>query len=192
MLYFYGLPEELPSGVIVSGAGEADGIGTAPGIGQAQVNSVGTATGVGTAPGIGLATSGAKTVVGWFDEWDRRQKRRIPVEQLREILKAQGSRWADELADTYQVAEKRLESPKTKKHQQVLEEVLERVSERVAPPANVVAAPLDWSPVIAAVRAAAEATRATLAIKKAEEALRALRDEDEEDAEILMQWFMYG
>ena len=116
--------------------------------------------------------------VGWAG-------RRIPVEQLREILKAQGSPWADELADTYQVAEKRLAAPKSKKHQEVVERVIERVAE-LAP------APMDWGPALQFLHAANEATRTTLAIKNFEAALRAMEmklqaeEDDDEEAVLLM------
>ncbi len=117
--------------------------------------------------------------------WGGVGKRRIPVELLREILEEQGSPWAKELTETYQEAEKSLATSKSPKQREVLNEVLETVSESVV-------APIDWTPILASIRAAAEATRATLAIKHAEAALKALRAEqaeDEEDTELLMQWF---
>ncbi len=121
---------------------------------------------------------------GWYDGWDK--KRRIPVEQLREILKSQGSPWADELADTYQVAEKRLASPKSKKHQEVVERVVERVAE-LAPVVE-----MDWGPALEYLRAANESSRTTLAIKNFEAALRAManklqaEEDDDEEAVLLM------
>ncbi len=122
--------------------------------------------------------------VGWSDVG--RQRRRIPVEQLREILKAQGSPWADELADTYQVAEKRLASPKSKKHAEVLEEVIEHVARKVSQSA---ATAVDWGPLIESVRASETAKRTTAALKHAEAALSRLRaeaEDDDEEAIILM------
>ncbi len=121
-------------------------------------------------------------VKGWIG-----RPRRIPVEQLREILKEQGSPWADELADTYQVAEKRLATPKSKKHAEVLDEVLEQVVERVSQPAP---APIDWGPLIASVRASEAAARTTLAIKHAEAALRALQAEEDDDEEAIVLMMM--
>ncbi len=114
-------------------------------------------------------------------------RRRIPVERLREILEAQQSPWAKELKDTYQQAEKSIAVSKGRR-QEVIDEVLDVVCERIA-------APVDWGPVLASVRAATDATRATLAIKHAETALRALRaayEDEDEDVTILMQWFFNG
>jgi hypothetical protein len=105
-------------------------------------------------------------VVGWGGE-----RRRIPVERLREILKAQGSPWADELADTYQVAEKSLASSKKKKRK-ALEEVLEKISELAADP-------VDWASVNLSLQAAIQATRATLALKHIQAALDALLEDEE-------------
>lgn len=109
-------------------------------------------------------------VIGWPE-----RKKRITVEQLQGILEAQGSPWADELRDTYREAEKRLASPKSKKHKKVLEEVLEEVSERVA-------APVDWGPIIVSIQAAVSAARATLALKHAQTALDLLAEWDDEEA----------
>ncbi len=116
---------------------------------------------------------------GWIG-----RPRRIPVERLREILKAQGSPWANELADTYQVAEKRLASPKiSKKHAEVLEKIVETVSQRAPEP-------VDWGPIIRSVRLANEAARTTAAIKHAEAALRALQDEEDDDEEAIVLMMM--
>ncbi len=110
-------------------------------------------------------------------------RRRIPIEQLREILKEQGSPWADELADTYRVAEKSLATPKSKKHKRITENILEEIPERIADP-------VDWGPVVLSLQAAEKATRATSAIKHAEAALSAIRtaraDEDDDEAMMLI------
>ncbi len=130
------------------------------------------------------APSGAHRVVGWADSAVGR-KRRIPVEQLREILKAQGSPWADQLADTVEAVE-----PKSAKHAEVLEEVVERVIQKASQPAPIA---VDWGPLVASVRASQEATRTTLAIKHAEAALRALQAEEDDDEEAIMllsDWMM--
>ncbi len=106
-------------------------------------------------------TSSHKVTVGWFSEWDK--KRRISVEQLREILKQQGSPWAKELEDVVEKA-----APKSKKHAEILEEVLEEIPQRLADP-------VDWNSINLSLQAAAQATRATAAIKHAESALSAIR-----------------
>ncbi len=119
-------------------------------------------------------------VKGWIG-----RPRRIPVERLREILKTQGSPWASELADAVEAVE-----PKSPKHAEVLEDVVEEVVKKVSQPTP---APVDWGPLIASVRASEEATRTTLAIKHAEAALRALQAEEDDDEEAIMllsDWMM--
>ena len=121
--------------------------------------------------------------VGWFAEWDK--KRTIPVELLREILKAQGSPWADELAETVKAVEQK--PPKTKKHQRVIEQVVRRVVE-YAP------VPMDWGPALQFLQAANAEAQAAIAAKHAEDALRALKAAREaaerEDEEAIMAWIL--
>lgn len=115
--------------------------------------------------------------------WIGKPRRTIPVERLREILEAQGSPWAKELADTVEVVEKT--PPKSPKHAEVMEEVIETVFQKAEQP-------LDWTWIIEKVRAANESARTTAAIKHAEAALRKLRadaeDDDEEAITLIMNW----
>ena len=113
-----------------------------------------------------------KKVVGWGED-----RRRIPVEQLRAILKAQGSRWADELGDAYEVAEKK--ATKAPKRRKVIEEVLAAVSEKLSTPG------VDWAAICVSLLALASATRETLARKHAERIALLLAD-DEEEAIVLL------
>ncbi len=130
---------------------------------------------------VPTAAATAKVRVGWFSDWDK--KRRISVEQLREILREQGSPWAKELED---VVEKTA-VPKSKKHAEILEEVLEEIPQRLADP-------VDWNSINLSLQAAAQATRATAAIKHAESALSAIRtvraetaaENDDEEAIIML------
>ncbi len=125
-------------------------------------------------------TPPAVTHKGWVG-----RRRTIRVEQLREILKAQGSPWADELADTYQEAEKRLASPKiSEKHEEVIERVLRRVVELAPTPA------MDWGPALRYLQVANTATRTTLAIKHAKAALRLLEEEEDDDEEAILLMMM--
>ncbi len=104
----------------------------------------------------------------------RKKKHRIPVEQLREILRAQGNPWAEELVD---VVEAPVRSPK---HQEIVEKVVEKISEPIV-------ASVDWGAVVASLQAAQAATRATLAIKHAETALSLfLTDQDDEEVVLLL------
>ncbi len=132
--------------------------------------------------------------IGWLEEWDEPPpppppppppRRYIKIEQLREILKAQGSPWAKELEDTYVKVQKK--KPKSKKLKKVLEEALEEVSDRVqleVPTAKF--PPTDWGPIIQSLQAAISAKRATLALKHAEAALNTLLDEDDAEAIIFL------
>ncbi len=106
--------------------------------------------------------------------------RRIPIKHLREILKAQGSSWATELADTVEAIK-----PKAPKLRKVVDEVIEEIPERIADP-------IDWGAVTASLQAAQAATRATASLKHAEAALRAIRavrDDDEEIEEVFLLFF---
>ena len=103
-----------------------------------------------------------------------RHRRRIPLEQFREILKAQGNPWADELADVIEAAPKR-----TKKYKKILDEIVEEIPELAV---NSV----DWDAVVSSIRASAEATRATLALKHIQAALDALYAEADDEEAILM------
>lgn len=123
-----------------------------------------------------LLFAGAKTggrpastkVVGW----------RIPLEQFREILRAQGSPWADELADTCEKLEKRKAKKQGKKKlAEVFDEVLEEIAEHIS-------TPVDWGPIVVSIQAALSATRTTLALKHAQIALNLLQEDD--DAMILL------
>ena len=128
-------------------------------------------------PGVtGVTPASPTPKIGWFDQWDKR--RRIPVEQLREILKAQGSRWADELGDAYEVAEKK--GAKAPRRRKVIEEVLADVSERIEKPG------VDWGAICVSLLALASATRETLARKHAERIALLLDDDDEEEAIVLL------
>ena len=115
-----------------------------------------------------------KKVVGWGED-----RRRIPVEQLRAILKAQGSRWADELGDAVETVEKR--AANTPKRRKVIEEVLADVSYKIqeAKPG------IDWGAICVSLLALASATRETLARKHAERIALLLAD-DEEEAIVLL------
>ena len=125
---------------------------------------------------------------GWFDEWDRRQRRRIPVEQLRAILKAQGSSWADELGDAYEAAEVAvIKKPKRRK---IITAALEDVSSMVETPSP----GLDLGAITRSLNAIREAERATLARKHAENirlAIQAYWDAENDDEEALML-LLYG
>ena len=143
-----------------------------PGAANIPISGVGLANGIGAAPGIGAFITSQR--LGWFDGWDRR---RIPVEQLRAILKAQGSRWADELADAVEVAEKK--AAKAPKRRKVIEEVLAAVSEKLSTPG------VDWAAVCVSLLALASASRETLARKHAERIALLLAD-DEEEAIVLL------
>ena len=80
----------------ITGTATGSGTGSAPGVGASANSGVGEADGTGAANGV----TSILVKYGWFDEWDKKKypRRRIPVEQLYEILKAQGSPWAAELA----------------------------------------------------------------------------------------------
>ncbi len=115
---------------------------------------------------------GPDQTIGWLEPG--RPRRRIPIEQFREILRAQGNPWADELADVVEKAPKR-----TKKYKKILDEIIEEIPELAI-------AAVDWDHVISAIRASAEATRATLALKHLQAALDLLKSEwDDEEAIIL-------
>ena len=45
--------------------------------------------------------------VGWFDEWDKKRKRRVPLKQFQGILAMQGHSWAGELEEDPTSYEKR-------------------------------------------------------------------------------------
>lgn len=118
------------------------------------------------APGVGalgeFATGQFDFVhnVGWIPE----QRRRISVEALREILKAQGSPWAAQLADVAQRAEKRIASSvvSQRRHKKLTKE-LDKIF-RPRPPT------FNWAPIIA-------------------ELLRLLQeDDDDEEEAILLLW----
>lgn len=160
--YIYsGAVQPLPGGPVFA-AGLASGTGTANAIGQALWANMAEADGIGTAPGIGAFTGGAKQVVGWFDQWDRR--RRIPVEQLNAILAAQGR-------EPFPVTEleAKIEKAKSPRLRKVVEEALEEVAVRAEEP-------YDWAPVVALFQAAARTTRTTAAIKNAEQIIPLLRE----------------
>ena len=178
--YFYDILKELPSGsIVITSVGNANGIGTAAAADVGSLGIIGNANGVGTANAFG--PSGAKTIVGWFDGWDKR--RRIPVERLNEILKAQGR-------EPFPVAEleakvAKAQSPKLRK---VVEEALEEVAVRAEEP-------YDWTPVVTLFRAVTMATRTTAAIRNTERIIPLLRErmalearerDDEEAIALLM------
>lgn len=183
--YFYEILKELPSGAVITSVGNANGVGTAAATDVGSHGIVGNADSVGTATAISLVPA-ASTRVGWFDEWDK--KRRIPVEQLREILKAQGSSWADELGEAYEAVEKKIEtSPKRRK---VLEEALTDVSREVQTPQPGV----DWAYICLHLVALANCSRETAARKHLEDTRLALQayqaywaaEYDDEEALLLL------
>jgi len=122
-----------------------------------------------------------KTIVGWFDQWDKR--RRIPVERLNEILKAQGR-------EPFPVAEleEKVEKVKSPRLRKVVEEALEEIAVRAEEP-------YDWTPVVTLFQAVTTATRTTASIRNAERIIPLLREriafearerDDEEAITLLM------
>lgn len=126
----------------------------------------------------GLKAAVATKVVGRAAD---KPRRRIPIEDLRAILRAQGNRWADELGEVYAAVEERILKTKSKKHRKALEEAYAEVSVQINRPINV-----DWGLIISELYLAAEATRATAAIKHAERVLYLLRDNDDEEVILLL------
>ncbi len=110
-------------------------------------------------------------------------KRRIRVEELRELLKEQGNPWADELADALVAVDDGLAEEvvrpvkkKKKKLVKIVEEIIEKVES---------APTVDWGALVRSILAIPRATRATAAIKHAETAL-SLFYADPDDEEIIL------
>ena len=166
MYVYYGLIDELPGGSVATGAGASTGSSAAPGV------------------GAGLF-AGVTVVKGWDPAWDK-PRRRITVEALREILKAQGSSWADELGDAVEVAE--VAEVKQPKRRKVIAAAIEHVSASVHDMGH------DWGAVTRSLNAVATAQRETTARKHAENIrliLQANLDAENDDEEALML-LLYG
>ncbi len=131
----------------------------------------------------------SKPKVGWFAEWDK--KRRIPIEQLRAILKEQSSPWADELTDRIVKELEELPPEEEEAQEEVPKEApARRTFSGIMPerePAPIVPPPaMDWSVLTRAVRELEARQQA-----ERDKELRRLQQEDDDAAMEMIFMVLY-